>query len=384
MEENNLRRRRKKVRGKRFWTVFIIIVVVLVSVFFVGMYIFKNTTYNHIEVVTNYGNDSTHGGNYIEYAGGVLEYSRDGIAMLTEQGEELWNQPCQMDNPIADVCKDAVAVADQGGTSIYVFHKDGLKGEIQTTRPIERVSVSAQGVVAAILQEEENPRVMCYDAKGNILVEHKTSFANTGYPIAIDLAQDGKMLLVSYLCAQGNGVVSRVAYYDFGESKSEKEDKLVTQKEYKDTIIPTVYFINKKKSLFVTDKSIILYEGLDEPKEKAVIKVNREIQSIDYNEQYIALVTKNSKGTGYELSFYRNDGKQLMHVPIEAEYTKMKVSGKQVLLYDESKCAIYNADGICKFKGALEMQVLDMFAISGANKYMVISAGGFQEIRLAK
>jgi hypothetical protein len=73
-----------------------------------------------------------------------------------------------------------------------------------------------------------------------------------------------------------------------------------------------------------------------------------------------------------------------MHVPIEAEYTKMKVSGKQVLLYDESKCAIYNADGICKFQGALEMQVLDMFAISGANKYMVISAGGFQEIQLAK
>ena len=141
MEENNLRKRRKKVRGRRLWTGATITAAVLVSVLLVGIYIFKNTTYNHIEIVTNYGNDSTHGGNYIEYAGGILEYSRDGIAMLTNQGEELWNQPCQMDNPIADVCKDAVVVADQGGTSIYVFHKDGLKGEIQTTRPIERVSV---------------------------------------------------------------------------------------------------------------------------------------------------------------------------------------------------------------------------------------------------
>ena len=384
MEENNLRKRRKKVRGRRLWTGATITAAVLISVLLVGIYIFKNTTYNHIEIVTNYGNDSTHGGNYIEYAGGILEYSRDGIAMLTNQGEELWNQPCQMDNPIADVCKDAVVVADQGGTSIYVFHKDGLKGEIQTTRPIERVSVSAQGIVAAILQEEENPRVMCYDAKGNVLVEHKTSFVNTGYPIAVDLSQDGKMLMVSYLCAQGNGVVSRVAYYDFGENKSENEDKLVSQTEYKDTVIPTVYFINKNKSLFVTDRSLVLYEGLEEPKEKAVIKVNREIQRIDYNEKYIALVTKNSKGTGYELSLYRTDGKQLMHVPIDAEYATMKVSGKQVILYDESKCAIYNASGICKFQGALEMQVLDIFAIPGANKYMVISAGGFQEIQLAK
>ena len=123
MGENHLRKRRKKVRGRRLSFVFIIATIVLVSALLIGVYIFRNTTYNHVEVVTNYGNDSTHGGNYIEYAGGVLEYSRDGIALLTKQGEELWNQPCQMDTPIADVCKDAVVVADQGGTGIYVFQK---------------------------------------------------------------------------------------------------------------------------------------------------------------------------------------------------------------------------------------------------------------------
>ena len=384
MEENNLRKRRKKVRGKRFWGIVLISLASLICVLFVGIYIFRNTTYNYAQVVTSYDNGNTNDGNYIEYAGGVLEYNRDGIAMLTKKGEELWNQPCQMSNPIAEVCKEAAVVADQGGTNIYVFQKDGLKGEIQTTRPIEKVTVSAQGVVAVILQDEENPRVICYDAKGNVLVEHKASFANTGYPVAIDLAQDGETLLISYLCTQGNGVVSRIAYYHFGEAGAENKDKLVAQKEYKDTIIPTVYFVDKNTSLLVSDSSLIFYEGLEKPEEKMVVKVDKEIQSVAYNEKHVALILKNSEGTGYELRLYRTNGKQLMCVPVEAEYTEMKVSDGQVLLYDESKCAIYNSRGVCKFQGTLEMHVLDMFATSGANKYMVISANGFQKIQLAK
>ncbi len=384
MEENVLKKRQKKMQGRRFWGAVSIALVLLVIILAVGIYIYRNTTYEFVQVVTSHENESTNDGNYIEYAGGILEYSRDGIAMLTKEGEEIWNQPCQINNPIAVTCKDAAIVADQGGTNIYVFQKDGLKGEIQTTRPIEKATVSAQGIVAAILQDEENPRVMCYDAKGNILVEHKASFSNTGYPVAIALSQDGKVLAVSYLCTQGNGVASRVVFYHFGGTGEGKKDYQVAQKEYSDTIIPTVTFVDKDTSLFVTDQSLIIYEGLEEPREKMVIKIDKEIRSVAYDEKHIALILKNSGETGYELRMYRINGKQLMSVSVEGEYTDIKVSDGQVLLYDESKCAIYNDIGICKFEGALEMQVIDMFAISGLNKYMVISANGFQEIQLAK
>lgn len=384
MEENTLKKRRKKTRDKRFWGTVSIALVLLVIALAVGIYIFRNTTYEYAQVVNSHENESTNGGNYIEYASGILEYSRDGIAMLTKEGEEIWNQPCQMSNPIAAVCKEAAVVADQGGTNVYVFQKDGLKGELQTTRPIEKVSVSAQGIVAAILQDEENPRVMCYDAKGNILVEHKASFANTGYPVAIALSQDGKVMAVSYLYAQGNGVASKVAFYHFKGTGTGKEDYQVAQKEYSDTVIPTAAFLDKDTSLFVTDQSFIIYEGLEEPKEKMVIEIDKEIQSVAYDEKHIAFILKNSGETGYELRMYRFNGKQVMSVSVEGEYTDIKVADGQVLLYDERKCAIYNDIGICKFEGALEMQVIDMFEISGLNKYMVISANGFQEIRLAK
>lgn len=386
MEENVLRKRQKKTRSKRFWGVVSIALVLLVIILAVGIYIYRNTTYEFVQVVTSHENESTNDGNYIEYASGVLEYSRDGIAMLTKEGEEIWNQPCQINNPIAAICKEAAIVADQGGTNIYVFQKDGLKGEIQTTRPIEKATVSAQGIVAAILQDEENPRVMCYDAKGNILVEHKASLTSTGYPVGIDISQNGEelLLMVSYLSTQGNGVVSRVSFYHFDKAGTDKKDYLVAQKEYADTIIPTVTFVDKDTTLLITDQSFVLYEGFTEPEEKLVVKIDKEIQSVAYDDKHIALLLKNSGETGNELRMYRINGKQLMSVSVEGEYTNIKVSDGRVLLYDESKCAIYNDIGICKFEGALEMQVLDMFTISGFNKYMVISANGFQEIQLAK
>lgn len=51
-----------------------------------------------------------------------------------------------------DVNEDVFAIADVGGNTIMIFQKSGLKGEIETTLPIEKISVSNQGIVSAILK----------------------------------------------------------------------------------------------------------------------------------------------------------------------------------------------------------------------------------------
>lgn len=375
----------KKVRKKYCsWKVILAVMLVLVIASAVGIYAFVHTEYEYIEIVKNYESQSTNNGNYLAYLDGVLEYSKDGVAFLTKEGEEIWNQPGQMSNPIAKICKETAAVADKGGTSIYVFNKNGLKGEIQTTRPIERVSVSAQGIVSAILQDDESPRVMCYDAKGNVLVEHKASLKNTGYPVDVALSQDGEVLMVSYLCTKGSSVVTKATFYYFGEDAKNKKDHVVLQKDYKDAVAPTAVFLNQRTSLLVTDHSLVFYEGLKKPEEAVMVKMDKEIESISYNEKYVALILKNSGKTGYELRLYQTNGKEKMNVQLDGEYSNIKVMEGQVLLNDGSKCAIYNTSGVCKFKGRLEMNVMDIHPVSGINKYMVISANGFQEIQLAK
>ena len=360
------------------------VVIAIAIVACIGIYFFvKYQSYHYVEVTTLYENTSTDNANYKRCFDGVLRYSRDGIALLADTGEELWNQPCQMNNPFVEMCGDSIAVGDKGGTSILVLERKGLKGEIHTTKPIEKFSVSSQGIVSAILKDDEIPLVMCYDAVGNKLVEHKVQTKTMGYPVDVSVSHDGKTLLVSYLYTEGNEVASKVAYYYFGE-QSETSDYQIYEKAYSDTVIPITTFLNDDISLLVSDHSIILCKGLQSIKEFATIKLDTEVQSIAYNEELIAVVVRKADSTDYNLNIYDIRGKMLSSVELDKEYEYIKVSEGQIILCDEQSCNIYMKNGVQKFQGNIEQNIMEVFPVSGLNKYMVINADGFHEIRLVK
>ena len=369
---------------KRIWKQIGIVLCVLIVIAITVFYVLKYTTYSTVQVLKTYESGENDDRNYIQYLDGVLKYSKDGIVMLTKNGEELWNQPCQMNRPMVEVNNGTAVVADKEGRSILVFQKNGLKGEIQTTRPIEKIAVSTQGIVAAVLQDGKTPWVMCYDSKGAVLVEHKASFGNTGYPIDISLSNDGNVLLVSYLNIDGSDIVTKAVYYHFGKAGEEKTNHQVAHAEYKDMIIPSVKFLDKNTSLLVSDHAFILYEGLDEPKQTKIVELDKEIKSVAYDEDYIVFVLKNSGQTNYELRLYRTNGEQVMTTEFEGEYSNIKIAGKEIVLYSGDTCAIFNEKGVCKFQGTLENNIMELFPIAGLNKYMLISANGFSEIQLAK
>jgi len=369
-----------KKRWKQTSIVLIVLLVIAITMF----YVLEYTTYNTIETLNTYTTDETDERNYVQCLGGVLKYSKDGIALLSKNGEEIWNQACQMSHPMVEINGDTVAVADKEGRNILVFHKNGLKGEIQTAKPIEKVSVSAQGIVAAILQNEETPTVMCYDAKGNPLVEHEASLGKTGYPIDLAISDDGNVLLISYLCIDENKISTKIVYYHFGEAGEDKKDRQVSEVRYENTVIPTVTFLDKNTSLLVADNSFVIYEGLDKPEQVKRVELDKEIKSVAYNEKYIVFVLKDSGQTNYELRMYSTNGNQVMSTEIDGEYTNIKITGKQIILYAENTCAIFNDKGICKYAGIVENSIMEIFPVVGLNKYMMISANGFIEIQLAK
>ena len=374
----------EKIRKKRRRnTILIAVAIVIVAV--AGVYFFlKYQTYSSMQVIDTYESKSTDNAEYQQCMEGVLRYSKDGVALLTKKGEEIWNQPCQKKNPIVETCGESIVVGDKGGTSIFVFERKGLKGEMQTTRPIEKLTVSSQGIVGAILKDEEVPKVMCYDAKGNILVEHNVSPKSTGYPMDISLSEDGEMLLVSYLHIEGSSLVSKVTYYYFGEGTDEKANYQVMEKEYAGAVVPVTAFINKNTSLVVADNELCFFEGHKQPTEVASIPLKADIQGIAYNEKIVALVVKSEASTGYKLHIYNKDGEQLSSVDLDKEYTNIKVVEDKVILFDAEMCSIYMKNGIHKYEGKMEESIMEIFPMAGLNKYMVINAVGFQEVRLVQ
>ena len=373
----------EKARKKR-WKKTALIAAVVVALA-VGVYLLINLqTYTSARVLDTYTVSGASGSAYEQFADGVLKYSRDGISYLNQHGEEMWNQPYQMKNPVVDVNGSSAAVADKGGNAVLVFNEEGVRGETQTNLPIERVRVSEQGIVSVILTDENEARVLCYDAAGNLLVENKTSMNGTGYPLDVALSPDGETMQVLYLYTEAGAVKSRVIYYNFGESGEEKTDHLVAQMEYEDTVMASGFFMDEKISVAVGDNRLTIYRGGNVPEETENIEIKKQIKSVFHNEKYIGMVLKNEGKEGYELRLYNTRGQVAMSENFTGDYSHVKLCGSQVIMYDGKNCSIFTRGGIRKFDGEMNSNILEIFPVPGVNKYIVMNENGLEVVRLVK
>ena len=235
-----------------------------------------------------------------------------------------------------------------------------------------------------ILTDENEARVLCYDAAGNLLVENKTSMNGTGYPLDVALSPDGETMQVLYLYTEAGAVKSRVIYYNFGESGEEKTDHLVAQTEYEDTVMASGFFMDEKISVAVGDNRLTIYRGGNVPEETENIEIKKQIKSVFHNEKYIGMVLKNEGKEGYELRLYNTRGQVAMSENFTGDYSHVKLCGSQVIMYDGKNCSIFTRGGIHKFDGEMNSNILEIFPVPGVNKYIVMNENGLEVVRLVK
>ena len=363
----------------------ILVLAVILCLAACGTYLLlDNQTYARARTSAEYMDDISDTSSYAQFAGGIVRYNRDGVVYLNRKNEEQWIQPTQLQNPIICVREKAFAVADNGGNSILVFTEEGLKGEIETNLPIEKISVSNQGIVTAVLRNEGSPRIISYDATGNILVEQQLTMSTTGYPLAMDMSDDGNMLAVSYLYMEGTTVRSKVIYYNFGETGQDKTDNIVTSDVYDNSVMAEIFFMGSDRSVVAGDDRFVIYRGKDEPEKVKEIELNQEIQSVFHSDRYIGFILLNQEKSGYELRLYNRLGDQVISREIPGKYSNVKIDGSEVILFEGSKCCIMTASGIMKFEGDVKTEVQEMFRAPGINRYYVMSVDGLRVIYLTK
>ncbi len=370
----------KKAKNKK-----ILIRVALASVLVLGILVAVYLhTFTSANTVTSYHAEAASNNSYYQFADGVLKYSRDGIVYLNRKNEEIWNHPYQIKNPMVESYEETAMVADKGGNYIAVFDEKGVLGEMQTSLPIEKAAVSKQGIVSVLLKNENAPKIVCYDMAGNLLVELKTAFSATGYPMDISISEDGTMLLVPYLCVENGGVVTKVVYYDFSGDKSANKKYDIVTDVYEGMMAPTAFFMNSSISAVVGDNRLLIYKGAEKPELLTTIVLEKEIKSVFNNEKYIGLVLKNEGKAGYELCLFNTVGKKVLSEEFVGDYTHVKVDRGQVLMYDGKKCSVFTRTGIHRFDGEINSNILEIFATAGLNKYIVMSENGMEIIRFIK
>ncbi|MCU6748124.1 MULTISPECIES: DUF5711 family protein [Lachnospiraceae] len=378
-----VKKREKKHRIEKMKK--IIVVVGLLILAMIGTFLLlKNKSYQTARTAAEYTQETSDSNRYAVFKDSIIRYNRDGVVLLDHKNEEQWIQPAQFQSPAVDINGETFAVADIGGNTIQVFTQKGLKGEIETNLPIEKMTVSEQGIVGVLLKNENTPMIMAYDATGNILVEHQVTAGNAGYPTALEISDDGMLLAVSYLCVNGTAMQSRVVYYNFGETGKAKADNEVSEEEYADSVIGEIFFMGESRSVVIGDHFFTIYEGTDIPKKKKEIEITQEIKSVFHTDKYVGFILLNKEKSGYEVRLYDKDGKQVMNRGFTGEYSKVKMDGDEVILYEGSKCCIITATGIIKFQGDLKVDAQEISHAWGINRYYVMSANGLRVIYLTK
>lgn len=374
--------------ARKYWTARIKKITAIVFFSFMvvsGTYLLlTNHVYSTVYKAASYKKTTSDSNQYAAFGNGIVRYSRDGVAYLNHKNEELWIQSGQFKNPVIDIAGNSFAIGDSGGNSIQIFTEKGLKGEIETTLPIEKMSVSDQGIVSAILKNENTPSIVTYDATGNILVENQVSVSNMGYPVALEMSPNGTVLAVTYLNLAGGALKSKVVCYNFDSPGENKANHQVSEDEFKDTVMPEIYFMDASHMVVVGDSSFVLYAGEDVPEKKKEIKLPQEIKNTFHTSKYIGFVLLNEEKSGYEVRLYNKSGKMIMNREISGEYSNVSMVGDEIIMYDGSRCCIITKNGIQRLKTDLKLDALAVIPVNGINKYLVMSANELRVIYLAK
>lgn len=111
--------RRGRILKSLFFTVAIILAV------WILYYLWDNSSYSYYSEVSSYPRFSSSNSICVNHNGRVLTYSKDGINSMDAKGVVIWNETYEMQNPLVEVNKNAVAVGDYGGHVIYVLNEKG-------------------------------------------------------------------------------------------------------------------------------------------------------------------------------------------------------------------------------------------------------------------
>ncbi len=309
----------------------------------------------------------------VSLGGHMVRCSKDGVSCYDSAGKALWTQPYQMQNPKARTCMNSIAIGDDNGHEIYVCDINGLLGKVDTNMPVRDFCVSSQGVVAAVLDGEDVAWIYLYSAQGEELARFKTTMKGYGYPQKISLSPNGQLLCVSYLGPENGRVMTKVAFYNFGDVGKNVSEHLVSSYNYDNSVAPFVQFMSADKAFSVSTDKIMFYSGAQKPEKQAeeVIE-DDEIRSVRYNDSYVGLVFAEASDKGaYRLQVYNTAGSRVLTTYFDIDSAEIVFSNKQIIIYNQNEYLIKDMNGRIKYQGEFEEPVRTMIPTGSKSNFIL-------------
>lgn len=379
---------KEKIRSYKLTIFYRVVLSVLLAAVLIAFLLvqWKNKVFTDSTVTASYPITVVQGATVENLGGNILLYSKDGASCINPMGNTVWNRTYEMQTPLFSICGQVAAIGDYNGRSIYVMDKNGEKGTVNTNLPIRDFCVSANCVVAAVLDDANITRIYVYNGNENTetpIIYGKATMDKSGYPVSVSLSPNGHLMAVSYLYVDSGKMKSSVAFYNFGEVGKNETDNYVSGYDYLDTVIPYVQFMDNTSAFAVSDDRIVFFQGTEKPLNVASNLLEEEVQSIYYNENYVGLVFINQSGeSAYRLDVYNASGSRVHSQFFNIEYTDIVFHKDQIIIYNDLECQICNIKGVDKFTGSFEKSTSLVIPTSSVYKFITVTSDSIETIEL--
>lgn len=383
LDEAAVKRKIRRYKSRVAIVVTIIIVVILAAVYIVSRVI-DNYDYSSYEITNSVNREDIESSKYIAFADGYVRYSNDGIAYYNKKGTAIWNQTYTMQKPQVKICGSIIAVGDINGSKIYIFDKNGNIGTVDTSLAISQIEVAKQGVVAAVLEDNDANYINLYKTDGTKIYTVKTSLAGDGYPLDISISPDAAKLVASYLYVSGETMKTNVVFYNFSEVGQNETERVVGGfNHYDSTIVADVNFIDENTVAAVGEDVVSIYSIKEYPKLVKEINIDNEIDRVLFGDKYIGLVLKNSEsGDIYKLYVYNSDLNRVCEYPFSTQYDKMSFDGNSVVMSNSSVISLINLKGKKLADITMTLPIQNVIVLGHRGNYICVNSKYVQNIRL--
>lgn len=374
-----------KLRRHRLTFFYRILLVLLVCIAVGAMlYVqYRDRIYTDYDVIGTSSWEAVNGTRDVRLGSHFLTYSKDGAKCTDNTGDVLWNQTYEMQSPILARCQNVAAIGDYNGRTIYIQNEEKQLGTITTNLPIRSLSVAANGVVAAVLDDTKITWIYVYDTAGNELLHFRTTMKDTGYPVSVSLSPNALLCAVSYMYMDAGSMKSTVAFYNFDEYGQNQIDNLVGGYDIADTVVPYLQFMDNEKVFAVGDDCLRFYSGSQKPEELSVYYFDSEIRGVYYNENYVGMVFHNEMGNErYRLEIFSKAGERVYTQNFNLDYTDIVFDKDTYIIYNEEECMVMTMDGTEKYNGSFKKAVRLLVPVNGHYRYTLVTRDSLDVIQM--
>ncbi len=360
--------------------------LLLVAVLLSAAVLNRVRTYNDYTVRAYTELDDSAGTRYAGFGGNLLKYSADGAFYTDLTGALLWNDTYEMSNPTADAAGDYMILFDERGTQIRLLSPQGRVSAIQTNLPIVTCRVSANGMVAALMQERDTGYVRLYNSDGTMYASGEVHLDNSGYPIAMALGSSGQTLALSLLDVNAGDVKTTLLFYNFGRLGSDREDHIVGRFSYANMVIPQLECLDGEHLCAFGDNELILFDIKGTPETASQIFSVDKIRTVFHCKNAFGFVTGGTEEDGTNVAHvqvYNASGSLKYETDLTESFEELQMlSNGELAAIEEEQLLLLSPAGERKFSYIFDSDVRCILPQESAREYVIVREQILEQVRL--